>query len=194
VSKTTGARGEEATYAGVIPIAIPGGRDVIRDVLHAAFTVSDIERSVRWYTQVLGLQLVHRQRSDNAYIRRLVGVDDAVLEVAQFGIPGLDPAFSTHMLELIQYVRGGAAQGARSEPNQVGAAHLAFIVEDIDERYSSLTAAGADFVNPPVRVTEGANAGGAACYLRDPDGNMLEFMQFSPERAARLGIATEVDR
>lgn len=77
---------------------------VIADVLHFSFTVSDIERSVDWYARVLGLELVHRQRQDNAYTRALVGIEDTVLEVAQFVVPGVPPARSTHMLELAEYV------------------------------------------------------------------------------------------
>jgi catechol 2,3-dioxygenase-like lactoylglutathione lyase family enzyme len=52
---------------------------MIAGVLHFSFTVSDLERSVEWYTRVLGLALVHRQRQDNAYTRTLVGMPDAVL-------------------------------------------------------------------------------------------------------------------
>lgn len=161
---------------------------MIMDMLHIGITVSDIDASVNWYTKVLGLELVHRQRGDNKYTRRLVGVEDAVLEVAQFKIPGRTSGLSTHMLELIEYVAGAAPDHPRLPVNQVGTSHLALIVDDIHQRYEAMRESGADFVNPPVGVTEGANEGGYACYLRDPDGNVLELMQFSPARMARSGI------
>lgn len=53
---------------------------------------------------MLGLELVHRQRQENEYTQRLVGFPGAVLEVAQFKVPGLDPRYSTHMFELVEYV------------------------------------------------------------------------------------------
>lgn len=161
---------------------------MIADALHVGFTVRDLDASIDWYTRVLGLELVHRQRSDNAYIRQLVGVDDAVLEVAQFAIPGHPPRVSSHLLELIQYVEGAAAPSAMPATNALATGHLALIVTDIHTRWAALIAAGATAVNEPVLITAGANAGGYACYLRDPDGILLELMQFSPERAARLGI------
>ena len=164
------------------------GIAVIADVLHFAFTVGDIERSVRWYTEVLGLQLVHRQRGDNAYTRTLVGVDDAVIEVAQFAIPDQPSRYSTHMLELIEYVAGSDATSAELPVNRIGTAHLALIVNDIHKRYERMVDAGVEFINPPVQVTAGVNEGGFACYLRDPDGITVELMQFGPERAQRLGI------
>lgn len=161
---------------------------MIADVLHFSFTVSDIERSVRWYTDVLGVELVHRQRQDNDYTQVLVGIPGAVLEVAQFRIPGLAPAYSSHMLELIQYAEG--AGGSRDLPtNQVGVAHLALLVTDIHARYQRMVDAGVRFRSSPVAITAGANEGGFACYLHDPDGITLELLQLSPQRAARLGLA-----
>lgn len=161
---------------------------MIAGILHTAFTVSDIDRSIDWYTRVLGLELVHRQRGDNPYTRTLVGVENAVIEVAQFAMPGVSTGPSTHMLELIQYVQGRSDDSNSLEVNVLGTGHLAFIVTDIHERYERMLGAGAEFVNPPVEVTEGANAGGFACYFQDPDGITLELMQFNPERMARLGL------
>ena len=59
---------------------------MIADVLHFSFTVRDIERSVDWYTRVLGLELVHRQRQENAYTPILVGIPGAISRTAP-GIP-----------------------------------------------------------------------------------------------------------
>lgn len=61
---------------------------MVEGLSHFAFTVSDIEASVHWYGTVLGLRLVVRQRQDNEYTRKMVGLGDAVLEVAEFE---LDP-------------------------------------------------------------------------------------------------------
>lgn len=164
-----------------------GAMRMIADVFHFSFTVGDIDRSVAWYTEVLGLELVHRQRQENSYTQVLVGIPGAVLEVAQLKVPALDSRYSTHMLELIQYVEGGG--GTRDLPtNQVGVAHLALLVTDIHERYKRMVKAGVNFRNPPIEITAGANQGGSACYFHDPDGITLELLQFSPERAERLGI------
>lgn len=164
---------------------------MIADILHTGFSVRDLDVSVDWYTRVLGLELVHRQRGDNAYTRTLVGVADAVIEVAQFAVPGRPSRYSTHMLELIQYTRGAGPDHRDLAVNRVGTAHLALIVTDLDARYERMLTAGARFVNPPVNVTEGVNVGGSACYLTDPDGITIELMQFGPDRAQALGISAE---
>jgi catechol 2,3-dioxygenase-like lactoylglutathione lyase family enzyme len=161
---------------------------VIADVLHFSFTVSDLEASVDWYTRVLGLELVHRQRQENAYTPILVGIPGAVLEVAQLAIPGVPPVRSTHVLELVEYVTPRGRDVGRIEPNSVGAPHLALIVTDIHARYERMKDLGVEFRNPPVEITEGANVGGFGCYFHDPDGITLELHQPSNERLRRLGL------
>src|ERR1700690_395421 len=113
---------------------------MIAGVLHFSFTVSDLEQSVAWYTDVLGLELVHRQRQDNSYTATLVGMPGAVLEVAQFAVPNVDPGESTHMLELVEYVRPRGVGRQDIPTNDVGAAHLALIVDDIHDRHSRMCA------------------------------------------------------
>ena len=162
---------------------------MIADVLHFSFTVSDIERSIDWYTRVLGLELVHRQRQENAYTPILVGIPGAVLEVAQFAVPGVPPARSTHMLELVEYVTPNGPPLGELSPASVGCAHLALLVTDIHARHARMVEQGVVFRNPPVEITEGANAGGFACYFHDPDGITLELLQPSPDRLRRLGLA-----
>jgi catechol 2,3-dioxygenase-like lactoylglutathione lyase family enzyme len=162
---------------------------MIADVLHFSFTVSDIENSIDWYTRVLGLELVHRQRQDNAYTRTLVGMPDAVLEVAQFAVPGVAPARSTHVLELVEYVQPPGASLGIVPTNSVGAAHFALLVTDVHDRFGRMRDQGVSFRNPPVSITEGANKGGYTCYFTDPDGITLEMLQPSPERLRALGLA-----
>lgn len=154
---------------------------MILDVFHFSFTVSDIERSIRWYTDVLGLELVHRQRSETDYVRTFVGYPDAVLEVAMFKLPGIEPRHSTHMLELVEYV-APAGETLDLRTVNTGVAHLAFMVDDVHARHRRLVEQGVEFVSPPVAITEGANAGGFTCYFHDPDGITLEIMQPAPQK------------
>ena len=162
---------------------------MIADVLHFSFTVSDIEASIDWYTRVLGLELVHRQRQENEYTPVLVGIPGAVLEVAQFAVPGVPPARSTHMLELVEYITPHGRDLGELAPNSVGCAHLALMVTDIHERHERMVEQGVVFRNPPVEITAGANAGGFACYFHDLDGITLELLQPSPARLQALGLA-----
>jgi catechol 2,3-dioxygenase-like lactoylglutathione lyase family enzyme len=145
-------------------------------VWHFSFTVADIERSIVFYRDVLGFELIHRQEQANEYTRRLVGYADAHLKVAQFALPGQPRGRSTHDLELIEFV---APRGIRGDIGicNPGAAHLAIGVDDIQDRYRRLTNAGVHFFSPPNPITAGINEGGFTCYFHDPDQIVLEMVQ-----------------
>ena len=55
---------------------------MIHGFWHVSFTVRDIEASVKWYTEVLGLEFVRDQVQKNEYTDKLVGYKDAHLKVA----------------------------------------------------------------------------------------------------------------
>ncbi len=154
---------------------------MIIGVLHFSFTVSDIEKSVKWYTDVLGLELVNRQRQDNDYTKKLVGMPEAILEVARFRIPEAPLDASDHIVELVQYI-APIGKVVPLVTNTPGIAHFAFLVDDILERFNRLSGLGVSFRNPPVTITEGTNRGGMVCYFHGPDGETLEFLQPSPEK------------
>lgn len=145
-------------------------------VWHFSFTVADIERSVGFYRDVLGLELVHRQEQANEYTRKFVGYPDAHLKVAQFRIAGAPPTRSNHMLELVEYVapRGEKVDTRTKNP---GTAHLAFQVEDIHSEYARMLALGVRFRSEPVAIEAGINKGGFTCYFLDPDDITLEIIQ-----------------
>jgi catechol 2,3-dioxygenase-like lactoylglutathione lyase family enzyme len=145
-------------------------------VWHFSFTVSDLDRSIGFYRDLLGFELVHTQRQDNDYTRRLVGFPDAVLRVAQLAVPGQPRGISTHDLELVEYLQpeGHRGDGRICDP---GAAHLAVTVADAWATYERLVDGGVRFVSPPNEITAGVNRGGFACYFLDPDDIVLELLQ-----------------
>jgi catechol 2,3-dioxygenase-like lactoylglutathione lyase family enzyme len=146
------------------------------DTWHFSFTVSDIEQSVRFYRDILGLELVHRQEQANEYTRKFVGYPDAHLLVAQFRIPGVPAGRSGHLLELVQYV---APVGKRvdTRTKNPGSAHLAFQVDDIRGEYQRMREKGVRFRTEPVAIEAGINKGGYTCYFLDPDDITLEIIQ-----------------
>ena len=77
---------------------------MIRGFWHVSFTVSNLEASVKWYTEMLGLEYVRKQEQANPYTDRLVGFKDAHLKVAQLRVPGETVPTSRHHIELVEYV------------------------------------------------------------------------------------------
>lgn len=148
----------------------------INSVWHTGFTVSDIERSIAFYTEAVGLELRHRQEQQNEYTSTFIGYPDAHLKVAQFALPGGQPGRSGHVLELCEYVN---PRGATLAPgsNAVGSGHIAFETDALDATVARMVEAGATPVSDPVEIVAGINSGGRTIYLRDPDGITVELVQ-----------------
>jgi catechol 2,3-dioxygenase-like lactoylglutathione lyase family enzyme len=141
-------------------------------VSHTGFTVSDIERSLAFYRDLLGLALVGRQEGRRPYLATITGFPDVYIKAAYLKVA----PESEHVLELLEYTSHSAPATAR-ETNRPGNGHLCFRVTEIHAIHDRLAAAGVTFISPPAPVTSGMNAGAIGCYLRDPDGFTIELFQ-----------------
>jgi lactoylglutathione lyase len=153
---------------------------VIQGFFHVSFTVSSVEASVKWYTEVLGLEYVRGQEQHNEYTARLVGYPGAHLKVAQLRVPGQTIPVSLHHIELVEYVypRG---EDIPLDTNRTGVGHWAFIVDDIHKEFERLSALGVKFkAERPIAIEAGVNKGGYTVYFTDPDGITLELIQPPP--------------
>lgn len=158
----------------------------VTSIFHVGFVVRDLDASINFYCEGLGLVLRHRQLQHNAYTASLVGYPDAALEIAQLRLSDAEPPPSGHILELICYERPPSGP-VDLERSTIGAGHLAFVVDDISETAERLRSFGAQLINEPIEITEGINTGGRAVYLYDPDGVCLELQQLPPGRESSGG-------
>ena len=152
---------------------------MIRSVWHTSWTVSDLDRSIAFYRDLLGFELLRSYTRVGKFIETVVGFRDAELRIAALRIPKAPEVPSGHHLELIQYV---SPKGVKLDlkTSNTGAAHLALATDSIHDDYERLSRHGVTFVSPPVLIETGANPGGYACYLRDPDGFTIELVQGAP--------------
>jgi lactoylglutathione lyase len=138
---------------------------------HTGFQVADLERSVAFYRDVLGFEIVFAWNPQADYIRELVGYPDADIHAAILRMPGSDV-----FLELLEY-RNVERVPVDTRTANPGTAHIAFFVDDLDALYADLSSRGVRSVSAPVTPTIGPNEGGRAVYMIDPDGIRVELIQ-----------------
>jgi catechol 2,3-dioxygenase-like lactoylglutathione lyase family enzyme len=138
---------------------------------HTSYAVSNLHRSLRFYVELLGCEVIWQREIREAYFGAIVGFTECVVKAAHLRIPGSD-----HVLELFEYVfpQGTAAEVATNRP---GSSHMCFLVDDLPAYYQELQSKGAQFRSAPVTIDAGVNRGARCVYLLDPDGIAIELLQ-----------------
>lgn len=138
---------------------------------HVGLTVSDLDRSVAFYTAVFGFEPGMRVRRNGAWIGEIVG-EPADLEFAHLHLP------SGLHLELIQYRMPEPLSPSDGLTWRPGHQHFCLTVTDIDSWVERALAAGARVVSgEPVEIPEGKNSGSRCVYLRGPDEETIELFE-----------------
>ena len=137
---------------------------------HTSFTVSELMRSMAFWREVIGLELISLEPRDPALIEQVVGVPGAEVMVAYLSGHG-------HTIELIEYQAPAEREHVRPRPCDTGFAHVAYDVTDLDAILDAAAAHGVEPINPPSEVDKGPNAGLRVVYTRDPDGVAIEFIE-----------------
>ena len=144
---------------------------MIHGIHHTCITVSDLDRSVVFYRDLLGLELVMTEESERSGDDRskALGVPKAKVKLAILRA-------GDDQVELIEYVTAKGRPYDRHN-NDAGAMHIAFQVQDIDTVYRRLVDHGVRFTSPPVTIPAGPMQGWRWTYFYDPDGVSLEIIQ-----------------
>ena len=143
---------------------------------HVAVTVSDMERSLAFYCDLLGLQEVERHHLEGEIISKMAGKPDVIMEVVRLEAPETPGV----MLDLQQYV---APEGKVSDAQlgDVAHAHFCFGVPDVWAAYKDLTEKDVEFVSEPVSFDLEWGIV-YVVFFKDPDGFILELMQVPIEK------------
>lgn len=123
---------------------------------HTCYRVLDLERSLAFYCDVLGLELQRkvpiREEAINAFVAA--------------------PETPEHPLELTFNL-----DRHRDDPYEIGTGygHVAFHVEDLDAKLAQLAKHGVEPERPPYLVSTSR-----LCFIRDPDGYRIELIERKP--------------
>ncbi|MDE6902173.1 MAG: VOC family protein [Lachnospiraceae bacterium] len=148
---------------------------MLGQIYHVGLTVSDLDRSVRFYRDVLGLQYQGELLMEGRETEAMFQKENCKARVAylngsiQLNVPPV---------ELIQFV----GEKVRQNPTDLfstSISELCFFAEDADEVYQKLVEQGVECLSAPQEFDfrQAGFGRSKAFYFRDPDGIVLEVMQ-----------------
>lgn len=135
---------------------------MIKGVAHIAFTVMDMEKSLHFYCDVLGLKKAFEVRHDNG--------DPWIINIR---------IAEGQYFELLY----GGTENYQFFHEKAGYSHMCLEVEDIYELAERLRQNG---VKLDIEPRKGKDLN-YQCWACDPDGHRIEFMQFDPESPQKKG-------
>jgi catechol 2,3-dioxygenase-like lactoylglutathione lyase family enzyme len=151
---------------------------MIKAIDHLNIVVSDLERSVKFYTEVLGFEQTNNSHLEGDWVESIVGLKGVTADVAFIIAPAGEPR-----IELLCYKSPtGESIPANSLANTVGLRHIALRVDDIHTSSQKLKVAGVKLLRDPVTVPSSVVTHDAGhkmlCYFHDPDGVLLEITEY----------------
>ncbi|MEO1090485.1 MAG: VOC family protein [Pseudomonadota bacterium] len=154
----------------------------VERVAMIGFTVSDMDRSVAFYSDVLEFQKVADFRVNGPSYDRLQGVFGTNMRIVHLRL-------GEQLIELTQYVAppGGRPIPVPSRSNDLWFEHMAIVVGDMEKAYEALQRHQVQQISPEPQTIPPSNvpaAGIKAFKFRDPDNHDLELIWFPPGKGA----------
>ncbi len=133
---------------------------------HSSFTVSNLDRSVAFYRDLLGFTVENGFDAQGPAIEQITALPGAHLKITHL-------LLGEFRLELIEYL-SPAGRPIDLSTNNVGSAHIAFYADDVEKTYRDLSEKGVRFKSAPVAAAPGRPR---VAYFLDPDGITLELSE-----------------
>lgn len=142
---------------------------MIRAINHVGVSVANLDRSIGFYRDLLGMDVVKQRPFSGEQYESILGLQGAEGRLALLQAGNM-------RLELFEFSHPSPKPGDSIRPVcDHGITHFCIEVNDVEDSYARLKAAGVSFHCPPLEF-----ATGKATYGRDPDGNVFELLERAP--------------
>jgi len=140
---------------------------MIKDIRHTGIVVINLEASLYFYCDLLGFQIVKQMEESGNYIDNISSLHNIKVTTVKMTAP------DGQMIELLKYHSHPREQKLR-EICDIGIAHLAFTVEDLNSECDRLKGEGVPFNAPPQLSPDGY---AKVTFCRAPEGTLIELVE-----------------
>ena len=137
-------------------------------VRHTGIVVQDLDGAIRFWTKLLGLEVVSNQLETGSFIDSLLGIDDVSVQTVKL------KAVDKTMVELLKFGNNGCESDPEKKPNSSGITHIALTVKNIDEMLVKLR----ENSYLPINHAQLSDQGHVkVCYLVGFEGILIELVE-----------------
>ena len=140
---------------------------MIKDVRHMGIVVSDMEKSLKFYRDLLGLKVKSLVDEEGEFLDNMLARENVKNKVAK-----LYAKNGNTLVELID----SKSYGNKKDRDffTIGASHFALTVDNLDETYDYLIKNGVKFTAPPQQTPDRF---AKVTFCEDPDGTPIELVE-----------------
>ncbi|GIW40366.1 MAG: glyoxalase [Candidatus Binatia bacterium] len=151
-------------------------------LLHYSHCVSDIERSRRFYVEVLGFEVCGEFDFDDEATAKVMGIPGAKFKGIFMKRDGM-------RIEIIGFRNPPPPKDVRPRrADEIGHSHFSFYVKNLDAALDYLRSKGVEVVEETRATLQG---GIECCVVRDPDGFPIEIVQVPDPKLTLLPYESE---
>ena len=140
---------------------------IVKGYRHTGIICKDLQKSLEFYKDYLGLEVIQDYWDDSDYINEINGMRGANVHMIKL------KADDGTVVELLDYVTH-PTDIIKQEVYSVGACHIAFQVYDIEQAYDDLLQKGVTFLSGPILSSEGI---AKVCFCMDPSNTRIELVE-----------------
>ena len=143
---------------------------MIKGIRHIGITVTDMERSLVFYRDLLELIIERNMNESGQYINNMLSMKEVRVNTVKMSASDK----GSTLIELLEFKSHPQKPDSNIDISKIGTSHVALTVDDLDQMYSKLTTAGVKFNTPPQYSPDGY---AKVTFCHDPDGTPIELVQ-----------------
>jgi catechol 2,3-dioxygenase-like lactoylglutathione lyase family enzyme len=140
---------------------------MINNIRHSGIVVKDLEVSLHFYKDLLGLKVIKQTDESGSYIDNLLDSPGVKVTTVKMAAP------DGQMIELLKYQAPESKQIAHNLYD-IGLTHISFTVDDLSKEYDRLSGQEVPFNCPPQLSPDGY---AKVTFCRAPEGTFIELVE-----------------
>jgi len=134
---------------------------------HTGIIVKNMEKSLYFYRDILGLEVVQNYSDGTDYINKITGITNADVHMIKL------KAKDGTIVEILEY-RNHPTELMEQQIYNAGACHIAFQVKDANQTYNILKDKGITIISQPILSSEGI---AKVFFCLDPNNVRIELVE-----------------